>query len=77
MQAGMCPSNYASHSFRIGAVTTAAAAGLPTWLIKTLWRWSSDAYLTYVHCPTNVIVSVPVALSSAIVEDQPTWNPDN
>ena len=38
MQAGMCPTNYASHSFRIGAATTAAAAGLPTWLIKTLGR---------------------------------------
>lgn len=77
IQAGMCPSNYASHSFRIGAATTAAAAGLPTWLIKTLGRWSSDAYLTYVHCPNNVIASVPTALSSAIVTDQPTWNPDS
>ena len=77
MQAGMCPSNYASHSFRIGAATTTAAAGLPTWLIKTLGRWLSDAYLTYVHCPTNVIASVLAALSSAIVEDQTTWNPDN
>ena len=76
-QAGMCPSNYASHSFRIGAATTAAAAGLPTWLIKTLGRWSSDAYLTYVHCPNNVIASVPTVLSSAIVTDQPTWNPDS
>ena len=35
-QVGMYPSNYASHSFRIGAATTAAAAGLPTWLIKPL-----------------------------------------
>ena len=54
IQAGMCPSNYTSHIFTIGAVTTAAAARLPNgmWLIKTLGRWSSDAYLTYVHCPT-------------------------
>ena len=50
-QAGMRPTNYVSHSFRIGATTTAAAAGLPSWLIKTLGRWSNDAYLTYVHCP--------------------------
>ena len=28
--------NYALHSFRIGAATTAAATGLPAWLIKTL-----------------------------------------
>ena len=77
MQEGMCPSKYASHSFRIGATTTAAAAGLPTWLIKMLGRWSSDAYLTYVYCPTNVIASVPAALSPTTVENQPTWNPDN
>ena len=36
-QKGVNQINYASHSFRIGAVTTAAAAaGLPAWLIKTL-----------------------------------------
>ena len=75
-QAGMYPSNYASHSFRIGAATTAAAAGLPTWLIKTLGRWSSNAYLTYVRCPNSVIASVPKTLSSAAVTDQPIWNPD-
>ena len=75
-QAGMYPSNYASHSFRIGAATIAAAAGFPTWLIKTLRRWSSNAYLTYVRCPNSVIASVPKTLSSATVTDQPIWNPD-
>ena len=76
-QTRRCPHNYSSHSFRIGAATTAAAAGLPTWLIKTLGRWSSNAYLSYVRCPIDVIASVPKTLSSALVMDQPTWNPDS
>ena len=40
---------YASHSFRTGAATTAAAAGLPAWLIKTLGRWRSNAFQSYIH----------------------------
>ena len=33
---GYDQNSYASHSFRIGAATTAAAASLPTWLIKAM-----------------------------------------
>ena len=32
-QAGFNQSDYSSHKFRMGAATTAAAAGIPTWLI--------------------------------------------
>jgi len=28
------------------------------WLIKGMGRWSSDAYQTYLHCPSNLICSV-------------------
>ena len=42
-------SPYSSHSYRIGAATTAAAAGLPDSQIQTLGRWRSSAYKSYIR----------------------------
>ena len=54
-RAGYEKNSYTSHSFRIGAATISVAAGLPTWLIKAMGRWSSDAYQTYIQCPASVL----------------------
>ncbi|XP_006814639.1 uncharacterized protein LOC102800461, partial [Saccoglossus kowalevskii] len=41
---GIDSSRYSGHSFRIGAATSAATAGIPDHMIKTLGRWNSDTY---------------------------------
>ena len=53
--AGIDPEPYSSHSYRIGAATAAADAGLPDHLIKTLGRWRSNAYQTYIRTSSSVL----------------------
>ena len=62
----------------IGTATTAAAAGLPPALIKTLGRWKSNAYETYIQYPPSSLYAVSSLLSHADVRAQNlAWNPDN
>ena len=62
--AGMNPNLYNSHSFRIGAATTAAANGIEDSLIQTLGRWQSTAYLRYVQVPRSQLAAVSQVLMS-------------
>ena len=59
---GCQASDYASHSYRIGAATATASAGLPPWLVKTLGRWSSECYERYIQCPQAVLSGVALKL---------------
>ncbi|TKY91067.1 hypothetical protein EX895_000003 [Sporisorium graminicola] len=45
---GLQPSHYAGHSFRRGAATWAASAGIDSSTIQLLGRWSSDCYRRYI-----------------------------
>ena len=64
------PVNHASHSFRIGAATTVAAAGLPPALIKTLGRWKSNAYESYVQYPPSSLNAVSSLLAHTDASNQ-------
>ncbi|CAB3988529.1 Retrovirus-related Pol poly from transposon 412 [Paramuricea clavata] len=56
LKAAGVPGNYSSDSFRIGAATSAALAGVPDHVIKILGRWSSDCYLRYIRTPPHIIL---------------------
>ena len=63
-KAGIDPSKYSGHSFRIGAATTAAAKGIEDCIIKTLGRWESLAYLQYVKIPRSQLAGYSNMLAS-------------
>ena len=50
-RAGFRETDYSGHSFRIGAATAAAQAGVPDSVIQSLGRWSSPAFLRYIRTP--------------------------
>lgn len=49
---GLSWKNYKSHSFRIGAATTAASMNIPEDKIQQMGRWHSKAFKKYVRIPT-------------------------
>ena len=62
--AGMEEGAYCSHSFRIGAATTAAKKGVKDSIIQILGRWQSSAYLRYVRIPRETLAAISSLLVS-------------
>ena len=62
---GFNAAKYAGHSYRIAAASTAAEVNLPSWLIKSLGRWSSDCYERYIKTPISTLSGVSARLANA------------
>ena len=62
-RAGVPIASYSGHSFRSGAATVAAQAGIPDSVIQALGRWSSPAFLHYIRTPRSQLAqsSSPLA----------------
>lgn len=64
-ECGLSAQLFTGHSFRIGAATSAARCGIPTSSIKSLGRWSSLAFESYIRPDSKSILDAQLAISKS------------
>ena len=70
--AGIDSTRYSGHSFRIGAATSAALAGMPNHTIKMLGRWESSAYALYIRTPAEELAEESARLLAPRLSTTPS-----
>jgi hypothetical protein len=60
-----------THSFRRGGASALAAAGQSPYVIQTLGRWKSDAYVTYVQLSDEFLVHTTRIMAHATAPADP------
>ena len=64
---GIQDDNVSGHSFRIGFATDSSMIDTPDHLIKTLGRWQSDCYRTYIRTPKELIRNTQRKLAAVAI----------
>ena len=62
VKCGLPENRYKTHSFRKGAASTLAAAGVPDSTIQTMGRWSTNCYKIYINLSQSQILSFAKSL---------------
>ena len=63
-EAGLNAKDYNTHSFRIGAATSAREAGISDASIQMLGQWKSDAYKVYIRTPREELAKFSSQLAA-------------